>query len=104
MLTAYLFDRERGTKVENWKEALQALNEDQMLWVDVIAPSEDDARELGEVFKLRERVDTSAGGRKAGLVGENGYLAVTAVAVSDAERDVENELLFSTASSARIGC
>jgi hypothetical protein len=44
MLTAYLFDREHGTKVEAWKEAFLALNEDQMLWVDVIAPSEDESQ------------------------------------------------------------
>ena len=91
MLTAYLFDREHGTKVEAWKEAFLALNEDEMLWVDLIAPSEDESREIAEVFKLREGLNVSAAERKAGLVGEDGYLALTAVAVSDEERDFENE-------------
>jgi len=59
-LTAYLFDRERGTKVENWKEAFLALNEDEMLWVDLIAPSEEEWREAREVFQLREGLNTPA--------------------------------------------
>jgi Mg2+ and Co2+ transporter CorA len=95
-LTAYLFDRERGTKVENWKEAFLALNEDEMLWVDLIAPSEEEWREAREVFQLREGLNTPAAEPKAALVAENGYLAVTAVAVSDEERDLENERVVLT--------
>src|SRR4029077_17049779 len=66
-------------------------NEDEMLWVDLIAPSEYESREIREVFELRQGLNLSAAERKASLAGENGYLAVTAVAVSDKERDIENE-------------
>jgi Mg2+ and Co2+ transporter CorA len=90
-LTAYLFDRQCGTEVEAWKEAFLALSEDQMLWVDLITSSEDDSREIGEVFGLSERLNLSAADRMAGLVEENGYLAVTTVAVSDEAREIENE-------------
>ena len=62
-----------------------------MLWVDLIAPSEEESRELAEVFELLEGPNVSAAERKAGLVSENGYLAVSAVAVSDEERDIESE-------------
>jgi magnesium transporter len=91
MLTAYLFDRERGTKVEAWTESLEKLSEDELLWVDVRAPSDQETREVGEVFGLRTGLNLSATSRKAALVQEDGYLVVTAVAVSDEESDIENE-------------
>ncbi len=91
MLTAYLFDRKHGAKVESWTESLRGLSEDEVLWVDLSDPSEDEKREATELLGLRARLDLDASERKACLVQEDGYLAVTAVAVSDAEQDVENE-------------
>jgi magnesium transporter len=92
MLTGYLFDREHGTKVEDWAASLQKLRKDEVLWVDLTAPSEDEAREVTDAFGVRVRLtpdDISE--RKACLVQEDAYLAVTAVAVSDAERGVPSE-------------
>jgi Mg2+ and Co2+ transporter CorA len=91
MLTAYLFDREHGTKVDAWREAFLALSEDELLWVDLITSSEDEWREIAEVFGLSGALNLSAAERKAGLVEENGYLAVTTVAVSDDASEIENE-------------
>ncbi len=91
MLTAYLFDRQRGAKVETWTESFRRLSKDEVLWVDLIAPSEQEAREVTKFFGLRAGLVLDTLVRKASLVQEEGYLAVTAVAVSDAEQDVENE-------------
>lgn len=91
MLTAYLFDPERGTNIDGWAESLQRLSKDEVLWVDLTEPSEQEAREVGEAFGLRAGLDLSASSRKATLTQEQGYLVVTAVAVSDKEADIENE-------------
>ena len=91
MLTAYLFDRKHGTKVETWTESLRGLSKDELLWVDLTAPSEEEARQVTEAFGLGSGVNLDASERKASLAQEAGYLEVTAVAVSDAEPDVENE-------------
>ena len=91
MLTAYLFDRTHGTEVEDWAESFRGLSEDEVLWVDLTAPSEDERRETSQVFGLRGDQPLAGSERKARIAQEDGYLAVTAVAVSDDERDVENE-------------
>ena len=91
MLTAYLFDRTHGTEVEGWAESFRGLSEDEVLWVDLTAPSEDETHETIQVFGIRDDQSVAGSERKAGIAQEDGYLAVTAVAVSDDERDVENE-------------
>jgi magnesium transporter len=91
MLTAYLFDRERGVTVADWRASLQKVSEDELLWVDLTAVTEGESREIGEAFGLHSGLNPSRSERKAGLTQEEGYLAVTAVAVSDTERDIENE-------------
>ena len=91
MLTAYLFDRTHGTEVEDWAESFRGLSEDEVLWVDLTAPSEDERRETRQVFGLRRDQSLAGSERKASIAQEDGYLAVTAVAISDDERDVENE-------------
>ena len=91
MLTAYLFDRNHGTKVETWTESLRKLSKDEVLWVDLTAPSEEEAREVAGVFGLRSGLNLAASERKPCLAQEDDYLTVTAVAVSDAECDLENE-------------
>ena len=91
MLTAYLFDRERGTHVERWAESLRKLSEDEVLWVDVTEPSEQEAQEVREAFGLHTRLDLSASSQKARLTQENGFLVVSAVAISDEETDIEKE-------------
>src|SRR5207245_6470614 len=52
MLSAYVFDRERGEDVENWAESLAGLSEDQVLWVDLLDPAEDEERAAREGFGL----------------------------------------------------
>jgi magnesium transporter len=91
MLTGYLFDRTQGREVEDWTESFRALGKDEVLWVDLTAPSEDETREVGEVFGLRAGLNLSTDERKASLLQEHGYLAVTAVAVSDEAADIGNE-------------
>ena len=44
MLTAYLFDERRGKRVEDWADVVGKLGENQVLWVDLVDPSEDDER------------------------------------------------------------
>ncbi len=92
MLTAYLFDQERGVKVDDWAGSLQALSEDEVLWVDVEAATEDEAQVLSEAFGLfHGGLNLASSDRKASLTQEDGYLAVSAVAGSDDEGDIENE-------------
>jgi magnesium transporter len=91
MLRAYLFDRTQGTKTADWAESFRGLGDQEVLWVDVTAPSEGEAREVGEVFGLQAGLNLAGSGRKASLTQEDGYLNVTAVAVSDDERDIESE-------------
>ena len=91
MLTPYLFNRRRGTKLEEWAESFRGLSKDEVLWVDLTAPSEDEAREASEVLGLRGGLNLHPAERKPSLVQQDGYLALTAVAVSDNEREIENE-------------
>jgi Mg2+ and Co2+ transporter CorA len=90
-LTAYLFDREHGRQVEDWAACFGSLGEDQVLWVDVVAPSARVSRGLKTVFGLRAEPSSSTADRTAGLVQEDDYLVVTAVAVSEKQRDIERE-------------
>ena len=113
MLTPYLFNRRHGTKLEEWAESFHGLSKDEVLWVDLTAPSEDEAREASDVLGLRGGLDLSPSERKPSLVQHDGYLALTAVAVSDNEREIENERVvlhcfvgrnwLLTAHSARVG-
>jgi magnesium transporter len=92
MLTAYLFDRERGTNVDTWPESFRALSKNQMLWVDASSPSEDELSELSDVFRLAAGGSSlTAAQRRPRLEQKDGYLVVTAVAVSEEQRDVERE-------------
>ncbi|HST19165.1 MAG TPA: CorA family divalent cation transporter [Gaiellaceae bacterium] len=63
-----------------------------MLWVDASSPSEDELSELTEVFGLAANGSSlTAAKRKPRLEQKPGYLVLTAVAVSDEQRDVERE-------------
>ena len=96
MLTAYLFDREHGREVETWVDSFGDLTEDEMLWVDLCAPSKDELSQAQEVFGLATEPAPGASGRKARLEQEDGYLVVTAVAISDEEQDVDKERVVLT--------
>ena len=42
MLTAYLFDKRRGKEIEDWADTVGRLSKDQVLWVDLLDPSDDE--------------------------------------------------------------
>jgi magnesium transporter len=89
MITAFLFDERRGTEVESWTDSLRDLSEDQVLWLDLADPNDDEKREIGELLKLGEAGPSGLGNPdgKPRLEQHEGYLRLTAVAVSDKELD-----------------
>jgi magnesium transporter len=93
MVTAYLFDRREGKGIDDWAESLRGLDEDKVLWLDLMDPSEQETAEVVTAFELGD-----AGGLKLGdpdgkpaIEQQEGHMRVTAVAVSEAERDPERE-------------
>jgi Mg2+ and Co2+ transporter CorA len=89
MLDAYLFDEHNVKKFEAWADALEYLDESQVLWLDLLEPSAEEARELGEALGLD--------GLEPGRFHEEAvqpafdqgqeYLRVTALAARDADAD-----------------
>jgi magnesium transporter len=89
MLDAYLFDQRQGKRIEAWADLLHNLSESQVLWVDLLEPSAEEAREVGEALGLD--------GLEPGRFQEEGlqpafdqgpeYLRVTALAAGDTEAD-----------------
>jgi magnesium transporter len=92
-LSAYVFDRERGEAVENWAESLSGLSEDQVLWVDLLDPTEEEERVAREGFGLPIEVGTGRGAQAAELELGDDFIRVRAVAVSDEEQDPEQEIV-----------
>jgi magnesium transporter len=95
MVTAYLFDRRQGKSVDDWARSLHSLNKNQVLWLDLMGASEDEAVEVLDTLDLGD-----AGGLRLadpdgtpGIEQHEGHLRVTAVAVSDAERDLDHETI-----------
>ena len=105
MLKACLFDRRQGESVDDWAKSLQGLNKNQILWIDLIEPSEDEAAEVLDALDLGDAGGLKLGDPegKPGIEQHEGYLRVTAVAVSDAERDPDRERSSSTVSSVATG-
>ena len=93
MVRAYLFDRRQGVEVESWLGSFRKLSKDEVLWLDLVDPSADEEREVREALELASDDGSALAGqeRTPALEQHNGYLRVTAVAVSDAERDPELE-------------
>ena len=91
-MTAYLFDERRGKAIEDWADVVGRLEENQVIWVDLVDPSDDEERavrdglELGEA-KLRSGVE----GARPELELAEDHIRVTAVAVSDEEKDPARE-------------
>ena len=50
MVTAYLFDERHGREVESWADSVRDLSKDQVLWLDVEDPSEQEEAELREAL------------------------------------------------------
>jgi magnesium transporter len=86
MLAAYLFDERQGEQIEAWADALDNLGKSQVVWVDLVEPSADEAREVGEALGVDNvGAELSLEDARPALDQGEGYLRVTAVAVDDAE-------------------
>jgi magnesium transporter len=96
MVTAYLFDRRQGTSVDDWAGSLHNLDKNQVLWLDVVDASEDDAAEVLGALGLGDAGGLRLGDPdgKPGIEQHEGHLRVTAVAVSDAERDPDRDTII----------
>ena len=92
MLTAYLFDQRQGKPVEEWADVLHDLSKNQALWVDLVDPSEDEARAVDEAFDLGG-IELRAGepAVRPSLEQSEDHIRVTAIAVSDEENDPSRE-------------
>jgi len=92
MLAAFVFGRESGEQVEDWTGALAGLSDDQLLWVDLVDPSGDEERSVRDAFGLAD-VGFGGSNRTAELELGEACTRVTAVAVSDEEKDPEHEVV-----------
>ena len=52
MLTAFLFDERESEQVEDWRAALEGLADDQLLWLGLRDPTEDEVAALAEALEL----------------------------------------------------
>jgi magnesium transporter len=93
VVTAYLFDRQQGKSVEDWANCLDGLGKNQILWIDLIDASEDEAAEVLDALDLGDAAGLKLDDpeRRPAIEQFEGHLRVTAVAVSDAESDPEKE-------------
>jgi magnesium transporter len=93
VVKAYLFDKRRGESVEDWAGCLHRLNKSQVLWLDLQDPSQRQAAEVLDVLDLGDAADLRLGDpdKTPAVEQHEGHLRVTAVAVSDAERDPDRE-------------
>ena len=92
MLTAYLFDQRHGKEIEDWADALRKLSKRQLLWVDLTDASEEEEREVREGFDLADSTFRAAeAATEPEFEQGDGYIRVTAIAVSDAETDADRE-------------
>lgn len=93
MLTAYLFDKQRGARTEAWQDTAQTLRASQLLWIDLSEPTDEEEREVAETFGLSpieaDRLEEED--CQAGLEQLESHIRVTAIAVSDAETDQARE-------------
>lgn len=87
----YLFDRDRGRKVEDWAESFRDLNRNQLLWVDLVAPSSEEESQAREVFGLGTGPSFASSDRRPNFEQQSEYLVVTAIAVADEELDIDHE-------------
>jgi Mg2+ and Co2+ transporter CorA len=93
MLTAYLFDKQRGEQIEGRQEAAQSLNASRLLWIDLSEPTDDEEQEVVEAFGLTGIEAERLRGHdcQADLEQFETHIRVTAIAVSNAETDQARE-------------
>ncbi len=91
-MTAYLFDEKRGEKLERWRDALEGLAGNQVLWFDLADSSDDPSGDIRKALGIEQAAYSNADAPKnPGLEQHTDYLRITAVAVSDDERDPDRE-------------
>jgi magnesium/cobalt transport protein CorA len=54
MLEAVLFGPDEGRRLEDWAGAVAALGDDELLWLDLTDPTDEEVESLGAAFKLSE--------------------------------------------------
>jgi magnesium transporter len=89
MLRAYLFDQRQGKEIDAWADALNDLEEGQVLWIDLLEPSPEEEHEVGAPLGL-EGLDTARSHEKRarpGIDQGTDYLRVTALPVRDSEAE-----------------
>ena len=92
MLTAYLFDERRGKAVENWPSEIGHLGENQLLWIDLVDPTGEDERAVRDGLELGDvKFRAIDGGAQPELELAEAHIRVTAVAVSEDEKDPDRE-------------
>jgi Mg2+ and Co2+ transporter CorA len=90
MLTAYLFDHKHGEKIEEWASVARKLRKNHLLWVDLTDPSDDEERAVRDGFDLAD-AEFRASASEPEFEQGDGYIRVTAIAVSDEETDADRE-------------
>jgi magnesium transporter len=93
VVQAYLFDQRQGESVDDWAESLRHLDKDQVLWLDLQGASHEQVAEVLDALDLGDAGELRLGDpeRNPAVEQHEGHLRVTAVAVSDAERDPDRE-------------
>jgi hypothetical protein len=51
-MTAYLFDGRQGRSVDDWAESLRGLDENQVIWLDLMDASEGEVKEVLDSLEL----------------------------------------------------
>jgi magnesium transporter len=93
MLTAYLFDKRRGKEIREWRDGIAGLSKNQVLWVDLLDPAEDEVQAIREAFGLSDsdRLRLDDPDARAELEQGETRIRVTSIAVSTAEQDAKRE-------------
>ncbi|MGZ4357368.1 MAG: magnesium transporter CorA family protein [Gaiellaceae bacterium] len=92
-MTAFLFDQKRGEQIDAWAEAVENLGDDQIVWIDLLEPTEAEELEVAETLDLGDPAHARLGRDevRAGMRQFERYIRLTAFAVSDDESDPDRE-------------
>ncbi len=95
MLTAYLFDKRRGREIEEWAGTAGDLSKEQVLWVDLLDPTEEEENAVREVFDLAaaDRLRIGDVDTRAEMEQTTNHVRVTSLAVSTDESDAAREVV-----------
>ena len=93
MLTAYLFDKRRGKEIQHWRDSVAGVSKNQVLWLDLLGPTEDEENEVRAAFGLADadRLRLDDADARAQLEQAETHIRVTSIAVSTAESDPKRE-------------